>query len=92
MKRSDVYLKLRVLGAVDTAEGSSVKSRLQKVGGQTFVDEEGIPHVFTWRTIQTWYSLYNQHGPSALVNRPRSDKGKHRKAGEVARDNIFVID
>lgn len=79
MKRSNVYLKLQVLGAVDTAGGSSVKSRIQKVAGQTFVDEEGVPHVFTWRTIQTWYSIYKQHGPSALVNRPRSDKGKHRK-------------
>jgi len=79
MKRSNVYLKLRVLGAVDVASGSSVKSRIQKAAGQTYADEDGVPHVFTWRTIQTWYSLYNQHGPSALVNRPRSDKGKHRK-------------
>jgi len=92
MKRSDVYLKLRVLGAVDTAEGSSVKSRLQKVGGQTFVDEEGIPHVFTWRTIQTWYSLYKQQGPKALVSRPRSDKGKPRKVSpEYVREAVEEV-
>ena len=45
----------------------------------TFHDEDGTPHVFTWRTIQTWLSIYKQFGVQALVNRPRADKGKPRK-------------
>lgn len=79
MKRISVYLKLRVIGAIDTVDGSSIKSRIQKVSQQTFLDEDGVPHVFTWRTIQTWLSIYKQGGVEMLKNRPRSDKGQHRK-------------
>lgn len=79
MKRIDVYLKLRVMGAIDSMAGNSIKSRIREVSQLTFHDEEGTPHVFTWRTIQTWLSLYKQHGVQALVSRPRADKGKPRK-------------
>ncbi len=79
MKRVSVYLKLRVLGAIDSMVGRSIKSRIRKVSELTFHDEEGVPHVFTWRTIQTWLWLYKQGGVEMLKNRPRSDKGKHRK-------------
>jgi len=92
MKRSNVYMKLRVLGAVDTAEGNSVKSRIQKAAQGSFVDEDGVNHVFTWRTVQTWYSLYRQHGPSALENRPRADKGKPRKVSpEYVREAVEEV-
>jgi transposase InsO family protein len=79
MKRVSVYLKLRVLGAIDSMAGSSIVSRIREVSKLTFHDEDGSPHVFTWRTIQTWLSIYKQHGVQALVSRPRTDKGKHRK-------------
>jgi len=79
MKRVSIYLKLRVVGAVDSVAGSTTVSRIRKVSEMTFHDEEGLPHVFTWRTIQTWVSLYRQGGTEALRNRPRSDKGQHRK-------------
>ena len=79
MQRVTVYLKLRVIGAIDSMAGNSIKSRIQEVSKLTFHDEDGIPHVFTWRTIQTWLSIYKQFGTQALVNRPRSDKGKPRK-------------
>ncbi len=79
MKRISVYLKLRVLGAIDVMPGETIISRLKKVSEQTFHDEEGVPHVFTWRTIQTWLWLYKSGGVDNLKNRPRSDKGKLRK-------------
>jgi transposase InsO family protein len=79
MKRVSVYLKLRVLGAVDSMPGPSVVSRIRQVSQMTFRDEDGRPHVFTWRTIQTWWSIYRQGGVEMLKSRPRSDKGKHRK-------------
>lgn len=79
MKRVSVYLKLRVLGAIDAMPGNTIVSRIKQVCAQTFHDEDGIPHVFTWRTIQTWYSIYKQGGVDMLKNRPRSDKGRHRK-------------
>ena len=79
MKRVSVYLKLRVLGAIDSMVGSSIKSRIKKVSELTFHDEDGVPHVFTWRTIQTWLSMYKRHGVQVLLIRPRVDKGKHRK-------------
>lgn len=53
MKRINVYLKLRVLGAIDPRADNSIKSRIQEVSKMTFHDEDGTPHVFIWRTIQT---------------------------------------
>lgn len=79
MKRINVYLKLRVLGAIDSMAGNSIQSRIKEVCKLTFHDEDGTPHVFTWRTIQTWLSIYKQYGAQALVTRPRADKGKPRK-------------
>ena len=84
MKRVSIYTKLRVLGAVDSTEGNTIKSRIQKVAQRTFHDEEGLPHVFKWRTIQTWYSLAKQGGVEMLENRPRKDKGQQRKVSPEA--------
>jgi transposase InsO family protein len=79
MKRVSVYLKLRVIGAIDSMPGNTIISRIKEVSKLTFHDEDGVPHVFTWRTIQTWLSIYKQGGVEMLKNRPRRDKGKHRK-------------
>jgi hypothetical protein len=79
MKRVSVYLKLRVIGAIDSMAGNSIVSRIKEVSKLTFHDEDGVPHVFTWRTIQTWLSIYKQGGVEMLKNRPRKDKGEHRK-------------
>lgn len=84
MKRVSVYLKLRVLGAIDSMAGNSIVSRIKQVSKLTFHDEDGAPHVFTWRTIQTWLSIYKQGGVEMLKNRPRKDKGKHRKVSPEA--------
>ena len=92
MKRISVYLKLRVLGAVDTAPGITIKARIQEVAQRTFHDEDGVPHVFTWRTIQTWYSLYKQGGVDSLRSRPRADKGSHKKVSpEALREAIESV-
>lgn len=92
MKRISVYLKLRVVGSVETAPGNTIKARIQEVAKRTFHDEDGTPHVFTWRTIQTWYSLHKQGGVEPLRNRPRSDKGRTRKvAPEAVREAIEAV-
>lgn len=79
MRNPTVYLKMRVLGAIDMAEGKSIQGRIRSVSQMTFTDEEGHPRQFTWRTIQTWYSRYQKHGVTVMENRTRSDKGKTRK-------------
>lgn len=79
MKNPSVYLKMRVLGAIDFALGKSIAERIKKVAETIFVDEQGIPRKFTWRTIQTWYSRYKKDGISTLNTKPRKDKGKRRK-------------
>lgn len=45
----------------------------------TFLDEEGQPHRFTWRTIQTWYYRYKNSGITGMTNHARADKGGTRK-------------
>ena len=67
MKRINVYLKLRVLGAIDSMAGNSITSRIKDVSKLTFHDEDGTPCVFTWRTIQSWLYNYKQHGVQVLV-------------------------
>jgi len=77
MKRIPTYLKMRVLGALEYAEGTTMKARYESVAAMTFKDEDGHAHRFTWRTIQTWWYWYRQHG---MVDSPqRCDKGATRK-------------
>jgi putative transposase len=79
MKLPSVYLKMRVLGAVDAAEGRTRHQRIHNVAAMTFLDEEGNSRRFTWRTIQTWFYRYKNHGITGMTNRARKDKGQPRK-------------
>ncbi len=79
MKQPSAYLKVRILGAVDTAEGETQRERLKNAARLTFTDEDGNPRVFTWRTIQSWLYRYKKHGITDMQNTSRSDKGKPRK-------------
>jgi len=79
MKNPSAYLKMRVLGAIDTAEGKTRNQRIRNVAALTFTDEEGNPRQFTWRTIQTWYYRYKNHGITGMGPSQRSDKGITRK-------------
>ena len=40
-KRPTAYLKMKVLGAVEFAEGTSIRQRIKTVSEKTFVDEDG---------------------------------------------------
>ena len=79
MKQPSVYLKMRVLGAIDTAPGHTRHERVHNVAAMTFLDEEGNPRHFTWRTIQTWFYRYKNHGITGMTNHSRKDKGQPRK-------------
>jgi transposase InsO family protein len=79
MKQPSVYLKMRVLGAIDTAPGKTRHQRIHHVAAMTFLDEEGNARQFTWRTIQTWFYRYKNHGITGMIQRPRQDKGQARK-------------
>ena len=79
MKRPSIYVKMKVLGAIDVAEGKTRHQRIHNVAAMTFVDEQGHPNRFTWRTIQTWYYRYKNHGVTGMDASPRSDKGRTRK-------------
>jgi hypothetical protein len=79
MKLPSIYLKMRVLGAIDTAPGKTRHERVHQVAAMTFLDEEGNSRQFTWRTIQTWFHRYKNHGITGMTPQPRSDKGHTRK-------------
>jgi putative transposase len=79
MKQPSVYLKMRVLGAIDTAPGRTRHERVHHVAAMTFLDEDGNPRQFTWRTIQTWHYRYKNHGITSMTQRSRKDKGQARK-------------
>jgi putative transposase len=79
MMQPSVYLKMRVLGAVDTVDGRTRHERVHNVAAMTFLDEEGNSRQFTWRTIQTWFYRYKNHGITGMTHQPRKDKGHARK-------------
>jgi transposase InsO family protein len=79
MKNPSLYLKMRVLGAIDLAPGTSLRERIKSVAGNTFTDEDGHERRFTWRTISTWLYRYRAHGVTGMKAHARSDKGKTRK-------------
>ena len=47
MKQPSVYLKIRVLVAVDTVGGRTRHERVHAVAAMTFLDEEGNSRQFT---------------------------------------------
>lgn len=79
MKRVSSFLKMRVLGAIESAPGDTIISRIHQVSEQPFLDEDGQRFQFTWRTIQTWYSRYKKDGTTSVLSKVRSDKGGTRK-------------
>ncbi len=79
MRNPSVYLKMRVIGAIEFAEGKTQREKIKKVSEMIFQDEEENSRQFTWRTIETWLMRYRKHGVSALEFQPRKDKGKTRK-------------
>lgn len=79
MKHVTPYLKMRVLGAIDYAEGKTIQERIRKVSAFIFTDEDGNPRKFTHRTISTWLYRYKSTGITGIQNNQRSDKGKTRK-------------
>ncbi len=79
MKNPSSYLKIRVLAAIDYAEGKTHNAKIKNVANQTFIDEEGNPRKFTWRTISTWFYRYKNRGVTGLDVKQRSDKGIVRK-------------
>ncbi len=79
MKQPSSYLKMRILGAIDYAEGKTITERIKTVAAQTFTDEDGDPRKFTWRTIQTWLYRYKSQGITGIQPKSRKDKGQPRK-------------
>lgn len=79
MSWTSSYLKMRVMGAIDYADGKTIKERIQKVSETTFTDEDGNPRKFTFRTISTWYYRYKSRGITGVNKSVRRDKGLPRK-------------
>jgi putative transposase len=79
MQHPSAYLKMRVLGAIDTAAGKTRNQRVRSVAALTFTDEDANARQFTWRTIQTWYYRYKKHGITGMTPAVRRDKGQTRK-------------
>ncbi len=47
MKWPSPYLKMRVLGAVENAEGNTIRERIKNTAKLSFTDEEGFTRTFT---------------------------------------------
>lgn len=79
-KKPPLELRLRVLSAIDYAQGDSIQARIKSVSERTFTDEQtGCTYQFTWRTISTWLYRFKKRGMTTLDNKTRSDKNAYRK-------------
>lgn len=79
-QRPPIELRLRVLSAVDYADGTNTRERIKNVAERTFYDEQtSQEYQFTWRTISTWLYRFKKNGITALDNKTRSDKNAYRK-------------
>jgi putative transposase len=75
-----VFIRLRVLDAIEHAVGESIRERIRQVADLAFCDQHtGRSYQFTWRTISTWLYRYKKHGITILEDKSRSDKDGHRK-------------
>lgn len=79
MKHPSAYLRMRVLGAIDLAPGTSIRNRIKEVSNAMFTDDDGVLRKFTWRTISTWLYRYKTNGITGIETNTRCDKGKTRK-------------
>lgn len=79
MKNPTSYLKMRVLGAIESASGKTQGERVRNVAGMQFLDEDGNMRQFTWRTIYTWLYRYKNYGITGVNPATRKDKGSTRK-------------
>ena len=79
-KRPPLELRLRILSAVDYADGDSIRERIKNVAQRTFYDEQTSgEYCFTWRTISTWVYRFKNNGITSIDNKIRSDKNAYRK-------------
>ena len=78
-KNPTAYLKMRILGAVESSTGKTLRERFAKVAKLFFEDEDGNKRRFTKRTIEAWYYRYKKHGVTCVASKQRADKGKTRK-------------
>jgi transposase InsO family protein len=73
-------MKLRVLSAIDYAQGDSTRKRIKSVSQRTFHDEtSGRDYRFTWRTIESWLYRFKKYGITSMDKKTRSDKNSYRK-------------
>ncbi len=79
MKRPSALLKLRVLGEIEFAPGKTMRERIKALSERIYVDEQGRPWRFTWRTIENWWWRYRKHGRTMPQPTARRDKGRLRK-------------
>lgn len=79
MKNPSIYLKMRVLGAIDFAPGDTIRERIKSASTMVFTDEDGNDRQFTWRTISTWLYRYKSTGITGMQLKVRADKGQTRK-------------
>ncbi len=79
-KKATPELRLRVISAVDYANGNSIRERIKETSKRTFYDDaSGCEHTFTWRTISTWVYRFKKDGITSIDSKTRSDKHSHRK-------------
>lgn len=77
---------MQVLGAIEFAEGKTIRERIISVSQMTFTDEQSREHRFTWRTISTWFYRYKIMGTTSMEPKPRSDKGV---PGKITHDELL---
>lgn len=80
MANPPIDVRLKVLAAIDYAEGHTIRDRIKTVSQQVFTDTQtGRVWQFTWRTISTWFYRYKKRSITTLERKSRRDKHQQCK-------------
>jgi len=77
MKNPSSYLKMRVLGAIESAPGKTQGERVRNVAQMVFIDEEGCKRMYTWTTIYTWLYRYKHKGITGSLAKSKERQGSN---------------
>ena len=76
-REKEALFKLSIIGHVVHRElkRGELRPLLKDLAGKTYIDSEGNPRIFSWRTLEKWVYQYRDGDFVALHPKPRKDKG-----------------
>ena len=89
-REQEALFKLSIIGAVVNRKLKRGKlcPLLKDLAEETYIDSDGNPRSFSWRTLESWVYQYQAGEFKALLPKPRKDKGTVKALSD---ENIKLV-